>query len=194
METQAQAGSAIFGRGMGALITSFFGLAWLTWGLSTFPRLSPAIWAALDGLAIVLVVFAVRALRQGKVLMKAQGISRADFWANRGKAFRIVTALELAGIVVVLVLANALHRPELIAAGVGIVVGLHFLPLGRIFDAPAYYWSGGVMAAWDALTVALKFRNPVPCATIATGAILWTTAIYALLRHRSVASTAKAIL
>lgn len=97
-------------------------------------------------------------------------------------------ALEAVGIGIASVLGYALHHTEFIAAGVGIVIGLHFIPLGKIFHR-TYYWVGCVMTIWNVLVVALRFPHPVSYAAIGTGAILWMTAIHLLIRSRMITST-----
>jgi hypothetical protein len=133
--------------------------------------------------AAALMAFAVTAVRRGRKMMRAQGVSRRDFWRKRRKAFAIVTLLEVVGCIVVVILANVFRRPDWIAVGISLVVGLHFLPLGRIFGYASYYWVGTLIVAWDILTItALRSWNLTASAGIATGVILWATAIYVLIR------------
>lgn len=114
-------------------------------------------------------------------MMRAQGASRRDFWQTRRKPFGIVTLLEVVGCIVVVMLTNVFQRPDWIAVGISLVVGLHFLPLGRIFGFASYYWVGTLIVVWDILTItALKSWNLTASASIATGVILWATAIYVL--------------
>ena len=185
---------AAFGRGMSGIITTTAGVAWFAWGFSALRGLPAGIWVVYLFSGAVLMAFAVKAVRRGKKMMKAQGVSRRDFWKKRGKAFRIVVALEGVGCGIVVVLVNVFHRPDLIAAGISLVVGLHFLPLGRIFDAPRYYWVGSLMVAWDIVTLtALKSWNPTASAGIASGAILWAAAIDTLVHSFRLAPPAQSI-
>jgi hypothetical protein len=183
---QSEMAGAAFGRGMAATIMSFFGFVWLGWGFSAVAAVSnfpPALWAAFFIVTAVLMGFAIAALRRGRALMKAQGTSRQEFWSQRRRPFRIVTSLEVLGCVLVVVLANIFHRPDWIASGISLVVGLHFIPLGSIFDFPAYYFVGSLIAAWDILSVAaLNSSNSTAFAALGTGVILWVTAIAMLFR------------
>ena len=183
MENQAATAGAAFGRGMAAIITTTFGFIWLGWGLGVLGDLPAAIWAGHICAAVVLMAFAVTAVRRGRKMMRAQGVSRSDFWQKRRKAFRLVTVLESVGCVLVVILANVFRRPDLIAVGISFVVGLHFIPLGKIFGYASYYWVGSLIVVWDILTMtALKSWNPAASAAIATGVILWATAVYILVR------------
>lgn len=111
-----------------------------------------------------------------------------DFWQKRRQAFRIVTLLEVVGIIIVVMLANLFRRPDWLAVGISLVVGLHFLPLGRIFGTALYYWVGTLIVVWNILTLtALKSWNLTASVGIATGLILWAAAIYVLKRSFRVA-------
>lgn len=132
-------------------------------------------------MAAALMAFAVIAVRRGRKMVSVHGGLRNDFWQKRRKAFRIVTLLEVVGCIIVVVLANVFRRPDWVAVGISLVVGLHFLPLGRIFGVASYYWVGTLMVVWDILSMtALKLWNLTASAAIGTGLILWATAIWRL--------------
>jgi hypothetical protein len=183
MGNQAELAGAAFGRGIGAIITTAFGFIWLGWGFSVLRDLPAAIWVVYFSVTIALMAFAVIAVRRGRKMMKAQAGLRGNFWQKRRKPFGVVTSLEVVGCIFVVMLANVFRRPDWMAVGISLVVGLHFLPLGRIFVFPSYYWVGSLIVVWDILTItALKSWNWTASAGIATGMILWATAIYALMR------------
>lgn len=183
MENRAETAGAAFGRGIAAIVTTAFGFIWLGWGFSALGGLPAAIWLGYFLIAAALMAFAVTAVRRGRKMMSAQGVSRSDFWRKRRRAFGIVTLLEVVGCIVVVVLANVFRRPDWIALGISLVVGLHFLPLGRIFGYASYYWVGSLIVVWDILAItALSSWNLTASAGIATGGILWATAIYVLIR------------
>lgn len=178
MENQAAIAGVAFGRGVAAVITATFGSIWLGWGLGVRGGMPAAIWVGYFCAAAALMVFAVAGARRGRKMMRALGGSWSDFWQKRRKAFRIVTVLEVVGCVIVVVLANVFRRPDWIALGISLVVGLHFLPLGKIFGAASYYWVGSLIVVWDILAItALKSWNLTASAAIATGVILWANAI-----------------
>jgi hypothetical protein len=183
MKSQGATAGAAFGRAMAAIITTTFGFIWLGWGAGVLGGLPAAIWVGYFCVAVALMALAVTAARRGRKMMSAQGAARRDFWQKRRKAFGVVTVLEFVGCVVVVMLANVFRRPHLIAVGISLVVGLHFIPLGKIFGAASYYWVGSLIVVWDILTItALKSWNLTASAAIATGVILWATAIYVLVR------------
>jgi hypothetical protein len=57
-------------------------------------------------------------------------------------SFYVVTAAQWISIVLVGGICSALHRPDLIWPLVGMIISLHFLPLGRLFGVRAYYLLG----------------------------------------------------
>jgi hypothetical protein len=176
---QAEMASATFGRGIAAIITTGFGFIWLGWGFSVLQGLPTAIWVGYFSVAVALMAFALRAVRRGRKMVRVHGGLRNDFWQKRRKAFGIVTFLEVVGCIIVVMLANVFRRPDWVAVGISLVVGLHFLPMGRIFGFASYYWVGTLIIVWDILTItALKSWNLTASAAIGTGLILWATAIW----------------
>lgn len=183
MNNQAEIVGLAFGRGLAAIISTGFGFIWLGWGFSGIRNLPPAIWVVYFSVAAILMTFAVTAVRRGRKIMTAQGASRNVFWQQRRKAFGVVTLLEVVGCIVVVILANVYQRPDWVAVGISLVVGLHFLPLGRIFEVVSYYWVGTLIDVWDILTIiTLKSSNWTASAGTATGLILWAAAVYILAR------------
>ena len=105
------------------------------------------------------------------------------FGRRDGRPFGIVTLLEVVGFNIVLVLANVFRRPDWVAVSISLVVGLHFLPLGRIFGFAPYYWVGTLIVVREILTITALTWNLTTSAgigTIGTGLILWATAVWRL--------------
>jgi hypothetical protein len=183
MEYQARMSGLAFGRGIAAIVTTAFGFIWLGWGLSVVTSLPPDVWVGYFSVAAALIAFALTAVWRGRKMMKALGSPRGDFWQKRRKAFRIVILLEVVGCIIVVILANVFRRPDWIAVGISLVVGLHLLPLGKIFGFASCYLVGTLIVICDVLSVtALRSWNLTASASIATGVILWGAAIYVLVR------------
>lgn len=179
----SQRAAAVFGLGMGAIMMTVFGFAWLGWGFASLDGFTPALWILFYVVTLGLLTAAIRALRKGKALMKVHMGKRDDFWARNSKQFKIITILESAGCGVVVLLTIVSHRLDLLAAGISLMVGLHFLPLARLLRFNVYYWSGGAIILCDLLSVLLfNARSITASAGTTTGVILWATAFYALRR------------
>ena len=75
----------------------------------------------------------------------------------------------------------AREHVSLIAFGISLVVGLHFLPLAKVFGYASYYWVGTLIVVGNLLTViALKPANPTASVGLVTGLILWSRSILLL--------------
>lgn len=194
MPDSFQAAGVAFGRTIGAVVMVFFGFFWFCWGFSNSPLFTgfpsglarPAIsWISLYCVSLVFLGIALRAVRRARRRLKALVPSSQGFRSRYGKQFRLISILEGIGCGVVLFAASHFHRMDLIAAGIGVVVGLHFLPLARLFRFPAYYITGVAIVLCDVLSIVfLRGRDITLSAGVGTGAALWITAVYAL--HRSV--------
>ena len=187
-----------FGLGMAALIMAIFGFIWLGWGFSVSSAftnfssgsLAPAIrWLSFYAVFVGLLVVSVQAVRKSKKRMMALSVSPKDFRSGFGKSFRVIALFEGIGCGVVALLAIAFHRLDLLAAGISFVVGLHFLPLGRLFRFPAYYVAGILIVVFDLVSIVLLRAESITLSVdVTTGAVLWITAVYALLRFVQVSS------
>ena len=179
----SQRAAATFGFGMAAMIMTVLGFSWLGWGFASLGWFTPALWILFYSVTLCLLTATIRALRKGKALMKVYAANSDEFWAKHGKQFKIITVLEGAGCGVVVLLTIFFHRLDLLAAGISLVVGLHFLPLARLLRFNVYYWSGGAIILCDLLIVLLFNALSITASVgTATGVILWATALYALLR------------
>ncbi len=97
--------------------------------------------------------------------------------------FLITTALEVAGIVVAVFALSHWHMQQYIVAAIAVVVGLHFLPLAKIFRTPLYYATGlAMVAAAVAGAVILKDTQQIVCICYSMGAILLLTAFVGAVR------------
>lgn len=192
MSDPVQRAGVAFGRSIGAVIMVVFGFFWFGWAFSNSSlftnfssgRARPAIlWILFYCVSLVFVGIGIRAARRTRRELKALGPSSGDFRSRYGKQFRLISILEGIGCGIVLLLASRFHRMDLVAAGIGVVVGLHFLPLAHLFGFPAYYITGVGIVLCDAVSMVLLQGTTITLsAGIGTGAALWITAVYALCR------------
>lgn len=183
MGNQVETAAVAYGRAVAAMISASFGCGWLGWGFAAIPGLPGWIWLGYSSVATALVAIALAALRRGGRIVKAQPGAWSSFWQQRRRAYRLLTVVEALGCGIVVLMANLLRRPDWIAVGLSLVVGLHFLPLGRILGAASYYWVGSLIVVCDILTVtALKWWNPTATAGVGTGVVLWAGSVYALVQ------------
>jgi hypothetical protein len=106
------------------------------------------------------------------------------------KWYLLIVLMEVLAIVLVLILANRLRRAYLATDWCAMIVGLHFLPLAKIFRAPRLIVLGILMMLWCALSRALFRSNTIAIsASLGTGILLWGTCAFALFRARRIAQS-----
>ncbi len=103
------------------------------------------------------------------------------------KQFLGIVLLEVTAIVILSMVAHIMHRPDLAPVLAAIVVGLHFLPLGRIFHQARYYFWGIAITLWCTFC-AFSFHSNmlVAWSNIGTGVLLWACCAHGLLRARGI--------
>jgi hypothetical protein len=173
------------GIATGALVQTCFGAGWLGWGMGVANAFSPATTVLFDAVLLVLIVGSVVLLKKGKAISRRAAPATPQ--ENRfGRSYWIVVVTEFVAIGVAVGLALAFHRAELMPVGIAFIVGVHFLPLARIFRALIYYFTGSAVAAWSlGCWIMVSPARMAVWVGIGTGSILWLSAAYALLRAAS---------
>jgi hypothetical protein len=145
----------------GILTMVVFGLAWAVAGAVGLPSAARiAAWAVALVLAVVVAGAALRS-------RPARTVRRGPTTANPGRDFGWVNLAQTVLIVAAVVGLGRAGHPVLIAPVTCLVVGLHFLPLARIFGiVPLYLWTGAVLIVIAAVGFVLV------AAGVSTGAVL----------------------
>jgi hypothetical protein len=173
------------GLAVGAAILTGFGAFWVL-----FPLLQ---WKEAPGWALPLassVGAALLALSAWRFVAAARAPHPDDAEAARkgralGMAFGIIFGLEGALIGLGAVVLSRMGLSEWIPFLTALLVGLHFLPLARVFDVALYFWTGTalvLLAVGCACLPEPSFRLRV--LGLAVGATLWLTAGLALWKTR----------
>src|SRR5580658_1505602 len=173
--------------GLGALVGGMFGMGWLGWGLGTAHAFSPFVIVVFDVVGILLFGFSIYFIRKGRLLRRKFPASDNAPAQRVKKQFFTIFLLEFVAIVVLGATAYGFHRPDLAPVLAAIVVGLHFLPLGRIFRQARYYFWGIAIALWCSVCAILFRSNTlVAWSNIGTGVLLWANCAHGLLRARGI--------
>ena len=174
-------GGQLKGSARGALICAFFGSAWMYWAVVFSGNPTPVWFSIVTVPAVALIAWAFLRVRTVRHFTS----SAAEFEHSRAfrKFFWVDVGIEwgLSG-VAVFALAR-FGRGDLIPQVVGVIIGLHFLPLVKIFRAPTYYWTGGIMvvvALGSLLVHRGHIRDILTCAAV--GLTLWLTSVAILCR------------
>ncbi|MGH9557617.1 MAG: hypothetical protein ACRD30_00145 [Bryobacteraceae bacterium] len=165
------------GRAIGALICGGFGGLWLLYALKlggvTAPGWLVAMWIAMA----LFVLFPVARLIS---------LHRTFFaWPRIPTAYWMIVGACYLTLNLGINWLDSIGRSDLRLQFIGVVVGLHFLPLARLFRARIYYWTGAAMIL--GVTAALgipagSVRNLVACGSGAVS--LWLTAAIILCQDR----------
>ena len=164
-----------------ALFGLFAGAVWMFWSIA-FVGSAAKFWApTVTVLALIVLswsIFRVRFIRH-----RIASSADSTFANMFGWKFRCVVALEflLAGGTVLFLIST--HRSQMIPVAVAFSVGLHFLPLAKLFRMPTLYITGISMALIAAVSLAIphaNIRNVVVC--VGVGISMWVRSLVAL--HR----------
>jgi hypothetical protein len=171
------------GRAVGAMFFFAFGGAWLClWAFSSLA--SP--WPAAIVVAIATVALLALAHRVYRAHAAAGQTAETPEAKRRSRLFNIVNAAQW---VLILVVGNVLANMGLsdwILPAVIFIVGLHFLPLARIFANPPHYLTGCALMLLAVVYPLLSpngANSPVGC--LGAGLILWASAAWAVSPYAS---------
>lgn len=183
------------GRAIAALIFAFFGAGDMLWAVSftrDVPRMwSQAIWIA----AVALGCWSITQrllLRRLPVPAVDKSIARRQltFYASW---FLLVVVLEVISINVGKPIVIHFHRLDLFPQWLEAVVGLHFLPLARLFKVPLFYARGMalVLVTLGSLLIPVGNLRAIT-ALVGPGLCLWATAVVILVQDAAYIRPAKA--
>lgn len=174
---------AFKGRAIGALVCGFFGSCWMLGAVHFGQITNAALLVALALVAVVSVVWPiVQLVRARRLPYSTRGGQR---WSDVSKFYWTLVVIEWGACIVASNWLSRIGRPELISQAVGLIVGLHFLPLAKIFRAPIYNWTAAAMVLGVAASFAVApgdLRNIV--ASGVCGLALWATEAEILCQDR----------
>ena len=166
--------------GRRALVGSVAGGVWIAWGLVAARAFAAPVLAALVlGASLLLVGCAYCIVNGYRSLQKKHSFAGQ----SRVSGFLIVTILEAAGVIGVVLAAQKTQRLDALPAWIGLVVGLHFFGLAKVFGVSIYCLTGVSITLWCVLAWILFRGNPlIISAGLGVGAILWATSSFNLFR------------
>jgi hypothetical protein len=177
----------VFRSGLAALVPGMFGMGWLGSGLGIAHAFTPIVIILFDAVGILVLGSSIYFIRKGRALRRNYPASFDPRAQRMRKQFIVVLVLEFTAIAVLSMIAYVIHRPDLAPVLAAIVVGLHFLPLGKIFRQARYYFWGIAITLW-CVFCAFSFRSNmlVAWSNIGTGVLLWACCTHGLLRARGI--------
>lgn len=178
----------VIGAGRGALVSSMFGAGWLGWGLGSAKAYNGFTAPTFGFMTLMFLACSIYFIRKGRRLRKQSPAEVDPARQAVRKWFVLIVLVEAIAIVMATVLATFLHRPDLGANWCAMIVGLHFLPLAKIFRAPLLIVRGILITAWCVFCFAFFRSDALVTSTgLGTGILLWAGSIFSLLRARRIA-------
>jgi hypothetical protein len=164
--------TTLIGRAKGAVILAFFGAAWVVAGLLESRRASAAAISVVCLSALLIAGVALAQLRRRPLRSFASPFNL--------RAYGIINAIQWSLIFATAAVLPAVGYRAWVAPVSIMIVGLHFLPLARMFDT-LYYATGLSMMVLAAVYPFVSGSGPKsPDGLLGAGLILWATAAVAL--------------
>jgi hypothetical protein len=170
----------------GAAILTLFGAAWCIIALE-FWAARPA-WSLPAGIAtaIVLLGMCIQRLIALRSIPSVDDPAAAARGKRAGMFFGIIFGAECGLIALCAALLARAGLSIWIPVAVAIIVGLHFIPLARVFEVPLYYWTGALCVVGVlGCSLIRDAGTRLLCAGLAMAAVLWLTAATLLLQARA---------
>ena len=189
MDSSSQA-EAVIGAGRSALIGAMFGAGWLGWGLGSAKAFNGFTAPTFGFMALLLMAGSIYFIRCGRLLRvkSTAGVDSARQTDRR--RFLFIVLIEALAIALASILANRLHRADLATNWCAMIVGLHFLPLARIFRAPHLVVRGISITVWCVFCWAYFRSNALVISTsLGTGALLWGSCVLSWVRAWKIAQS-----
>jgi hypothetical protein len=181
--TQLFSSAPFKGRAIGALVCGAFGTVWMLQAVF-LGAVTSRVW--LTSIAILAAILVFYPLAQLHSLRRVPYASaRGQGWSAVSKAYWTIVVIEWVACTVAVNWLNYAHRPDLWPQLIGLIVGLHFFPLAKVFKAPIYCGTAVVMTlgALTSLAIPLgEVRNLVVCSI--SGLSLWATEAVILWQYK----------
>src|ERR1700732_1800084 len=165
----------------GGLICALLGSAWMYWAVVFSGHPTPIWFSAVSLPAITLTIWAILRILAFRHLIS----SAADLqhWRSFRKFLSIDSVVEWVLVGIGTFLLSRIGCYDLIPQIFGLIIGLHFLPIAKVFQLPRYYWVGAIMIAGELSSLLIArgdMRDIVGCACI--GLTLWINGLIILSR------------
>lgn len=169
---------------LGAIFLALFGATWLLGWAWQYPDPSMPLASAIVLCSLGIVGWAISTFRR-RLADYTGGGDPAEKKRIR-KALILINVVQWSSIGLLIVGLNLAGHIEWIMPGVIFVVGVHFLPMAKVFRYRGYYLTAAAL-----VIVALAYcafgadSQRMTLSLLATGAILWSTAIMLLSQNQT---------
>jgi len=166
---------------LGGIFLSLFGATWLCGAGYEYAGPNLPLLATIVIISLLMTAWAVATFRARRRSFTGTGDAAAGKRVRKG--FMIVNAVQWSGIGLAVLLLNLTGHVAWIMPAVILVVGLHFFPLAKLMRYSGYNLTALALVLVAVLTFLFggSGNASIALTLLATGAILWLTAV-ALLR------------
>ncbi len=169
------------GRMRGALICGTFGAVWMFEAVF-FGDIATPVWLTLVGVVTVAAI-AWPVIRLRSFRSFPYSAADRERWAAVAVPYWTNCAIEWLLCFEVAFWLARVHQYALIPESLGVIIGLHFLPLGKMFKSPIYYATGAAMMLGSLASLAIPAGHLRNIAAFGVdGLSLWATAAVILCR------------
>jgi len=167
------------GRAIGAMFFSVFGCAWIgNWALRAYSS-NCALLAGIVTVGLTLLFCAITIYRKNKGALSLDVDSAQKKKTDR--IFHIVNVGQWVGIWIAVNVLNNVGKPEWAVPAAIFIIGLHFIPLARLFRYFPHYIAGSVLMVWAVVYPWISAGGPTDSiGSLGIGVILWSSAVYGL--------------
>ncbi len=192
MEEQSITRAMARGAAIGAGILTFFGTYWAFAALINWPQAPAWVYGILTLVTVALTGFSVaRFIAAAKRWPAPDAAQGARQGRAAGKWFALIFGVEVIAIAVAAIGLARANRPLLIPVVIAAIVGLHFLPLARVFHIPLYSITGLLVLVCVAASLLIANANMRLLALgLAVALVLWGSAVAVLLNYTRSTPTA----
>ena len=185
------------GAGVGVFVLTYAGAWWAFGALGSHPG-TPA-WQFVAAMIPVLTLTTFLVVRLVAVVRspsRKPSVAEAAEGARRGRRmgilFGLVCTAEGLLIASAASMLSSAGRPLLIPVAVAAIVGLHFIPLSRIFSMPIYMVTGTLIAGLAAASLLIADEHVrVFALSLLVAGVLWASAARALVYTRTLPRTSQ---
>ena len=177
MPDSSQPDSIRASRAIGAMFYGTFGGAWVGyWAWNSFAAREIAV-GLVAAVTLGLLAMVYRRYNEHKLALERE--PRTAEKERRDRWFHIINGGQWVVILVVMNVLRNVGMAEWVIPSAMFVIGLHFIPLARLFSNPAHYVTGGALMAVAAGYPFLAGPASAVGALLA-GLVLWGSAAWAI--------------
>lgn len=187
--------SALRGGGIGIVVCAIFAALWANWARPLLTDL-PMAWAwtavaVVTAISGALLLVGVSMIRRARRLSHATGMGDAAPRRMR-RGFALVLLAEIVALNIAALLLIGNHMAQYLAPAIAVIVGLHFLPLARLFRA-SHFFATAIVMTLAGIVAAAAVATGSPAATadgiaeLVCAIALWGTGFVSWRRMRKAA-------